>query len=51
MFEDSMMESGGKIKSNANKWVWVTGTFMILSILAIIYLSADLSGGSCRRRR
>ena len=37
MFEDSLMESGGKIKSKATRWMWVTG-LINLSILTIIIL-------------
>ena len=37
MFEDSMMESGGRIKTKTGRWMMVTG-IINLSILAILIL-------------
>ena len=40
MFEDSMLESGGKLKSSARYWMWATFSFwaVVLAILILIPL-------------
>jgi protein TonB len=37
MFEDSLMESGGKLKTRTGRWMFATGAFN-LSILLILIL-------------
>ena len=37
MFEDSMMESSGRLKTKTGRWMWVTG-FVNLAIIATMIL-------------
>ena len=37
MFETSLMESGGQLKTKTGRWMWVTGAIN-LSVLAVLIL-------------
>ena len=37
MFEDSTMESSGRLKTKSGRWMWITGLFN-LSILAALII-------------
>ncbi len=38
MFEDSMMESGGKLKTNTGKWMWLTLSVNLAIIATLILI-------------
>ena len=38
MFEDSLLESGGRIKSTTMYWIWATGAFWAVILIALILI-------------